>query len=119
MTLKLTIQYSENKTAVAYVANDARLLVGNDIVEAKTAKAVSLLTKVEFKGDNMLHAMNNIIVSITNVEELDAVVCTYIDPNKVKTLNLPVIGVFLPKKEAPKENESNYKLYFALMQDCQ
>lgn len=118
MTLKLTIQYNEKNQAFIYVTNNARVLVGNDIVAAKEATSISLLSKVEFKGDNMLHAMNNVILPVVKVEQVDNVVTSYIDPAKITNLNFPVAGVFLLRKKEQKENKKGYKLYFAMMQEC-
>lgn len=119
MTLKLTIQYSETKDAVAYVANDARILVGNTIVDAKEATSVSVLSNIRPSSDNLLHATNNVILPVKKVEQVDAVVVSYIDPEKKHEFNTPVLGVFIPKKEPVKENESGYKLYFAMMTECE
>lgn len=119
MTLKLTIQYSENKDAVAYVANDARVLVGSNIVAAKEATSVSILSDVHPSNDNLLHASNTVILPIRKIEQVDGVVASYIDPEKKHEFTMPVLGVFVPKKEPIKENESKYKLYFAMMTECE
>lgn len=119
MTLKLTLNYTNGMKAVAYVADTAYILVGNNIIKAETAKSISVLTHVNTGKDNLIHAMNNLIIGITSVEKVDGVVASYIDPAKVTDVTFPVIGVFIPKNpEVQSSEQKAYKLYFAMINEC-
>ena len=119
MTLKLTIQYSKNKNAIAYVANDALILVGNNLVAAKEATAVSILSNIRMSDDKLLHANNNIIVPISKIEQVGNIVVSYIDPTKKNEFAMPVLGVFVPSKNVAEDSKSGYKMYFAMMTECE
>lgn len=120
MTLKLTLDLTAGKTAIAYVNDNARILVGNDIIAAADAKSISVLNHVRTGADNMLRAMNNLIVNIKSIEKVDNIVVGYIDPEKITDISMPVIGIFIPKSSSfEKENEeTGYKMYFAMINEC-
>lgn len=119
MTTKLVIELPNSKTAIAYISDSARILVGNQVKALNETDSISVLSHVDLSIDNSLRAINNIIVPIKSAEKVEGVVVGYIDPEKTQKINSQVIGVFIPKLGVlPTNKEPGYSMYFATIIEC-
>jgi hypothetical protein len=119
MTTKLVIELPNNKTAIAYISDSARVLVGNQIKALNETDSISVLNQVDLTVDNSLRTVNNIIVPIKSIEKVEGVVVGYIDPEKTRKIASQVISVFIPKLGIPSTSkELGYSMYFATIVEC-
>lgn len=119
MTTKLTLELSQNKTAVVYVNDTARVLVGNQIKALNEIDSISVLDHVDLTIDNSLRVLTNTIVPVKSVEKVEGVIVGYIDPEKTRKIASQVIGVYIPKLAfSTKKEEQGYSMYFATITEC-
>ena len=86
MTTKLVIELPNNKTAIAYISDSARILVGNQVKALNETDSISVLSYVDLSIDNSLRAINNIIVPIKSAEKIEGVVVGLLILRKHKRL---------------------------------
>lgn len=119
MTTKLTLELSQDKTAVVYVNDTARVLVGNQIKVLNEIDSISVLDHVDLTIDNSLRVLTNTIVPVKSVEKVEGVIVGYIDPEKTRKIASQVIGVYIPKLAfSTKKEEQGYSMYFAAITEC-
>lgn len=119
MTTKLVLELPNNKTALVYVSDSARVLVGNQIKALNEIDSISVLNQVDLTVDNSLRTVNNIIVPIKSIEKVEGVIVGYIDPEKTRKIASQVISVFIPKLGIPSTSkELGYSMYFATIVEC-
>ena len=118
MTLKMTIQLSADKYAVAYLSDNAYVLTEKSLIEAKSAKAISVFSDVRIDEKHLVRVQNNVILNVKSVEPVDQAVVSYIPADKIDELTMPVICVFIPNAEPSEKTSKEFKLYFAMMKDC-